>query len=579
MRLPRHLLFLFSTLLTTAIAEPIVVKDGLIKLRLKEMARADRLPHSDPKEITSTGVSFVEDLPESGAGEAWPGEKFSEAALAQLYRLIEASNEGEARDLLAQGFLSSELEAKESVESLGQKISLHSGTPGKAISTSPREFIARLHGLGKLKLKVIGIENLTTRFHVEANSEGAEYSATWLCTWDDKITPKLKKLEVEKFETVRSKERWFIDATSSAIGTNPRFEAQVMRGIGYWSERITRIGDLAMTGHHGIAVGDVNSDGLEDLYVCDGGSLPNQLYLQQADGSAKEVASQWGVAWLEDSRSALLVDLDNDGDQDLVVATIAMIAFAENTGRGKFELMGGFPGAPYPFSLSAADFDSDGDLDIYTCVYSAGDDSVSGKRGFEATSPIPFNDAENGGRNVLLANLGDFQFGEITKEVGLEQNNTRWSFAASWEDFDRDGDPDLYVANDFGRNCLYRNDEGRFVDIAADTGAEDMAAGMSVSWGDFNRDGGADLLVGNMFSSAGQRVALQRRLGEGTKRMARGNSLLTAREGAFEDVSMASGITNGGWAWSSAFADLNNNGWQDLVVANGYLSNTRDDDL
>ncbi len=84
MRLSRHLLFLFCTLLTTAIARPIFVKDGLIKLRLKEMARADRMPHSDQKEITSTGVSFVEDLPASVAGEAWHGEKFSEAALAQL---------------------------------------------------------------------------------------------------------------------------------------------------------------------------------------------------------------------------------------------------------------------------------------------------------------------------------------------------------------------------------------------------------------------------------------------------------------------------------------------------------------
>ena len=285
------------------------------------------------------------------------------------------------------------------------------------------------------------------------------------------------------------------------------------------------------------------------------------------------------MAWLEDSRSALLVDLDNDGDQDLVVATVALVVFAENTGQGKFELKGGFPGAPYPFSLSASDFDSDGDLDIYTCVYSAGDDSVSGKRGFEATSPIPFNDAENGGRNVLLANLGGFEFGEVTKEVGLDQNNTRWSFAASWEDFDRDGDPDLYVANDFGRNCLYRNDGGRFINIASEAGAEDMAAGMSVAWGDFNRDGEADLLVGNMFSSAGQRVAFQRKFGDGKKRMARGNSLFEAKEGEFEDVSITSGVTNGGWAWSSGFADLNNDGWEDLVVANGYLTNTRDDDL
>ncbi len=576
MRLTHQFSILIFALSVAAYAEP---KDELIPLRLKEMQRPDRLTGAIETKAMLTGMSLEENLPEPNADIAWPGEQFSEAALAQLNRLTKTVDKDDIRDLLAEDFVCTPFEKAGKQKSLSKSLTVHSGTPGAAKPMSSQELMTKLGALGKLKFKVTGVEKLTTRLHVEADRDGAEYSAIWLCSWNDDLSPKLQKLEVENFETVHSNDPWFVDATSTTIGTNPRFEAQVMRGIGYWSERITRIGDLAMTGHHGIAVGDVNGDGLEDLYVCDGGSLPNQLYLQQADGSAKEVASEWGVAWLEDSRSSLLVDLDNDGDQDLVVATIAMIAFAENNGEGRFELKGGFPGAPYPFSLSAADFDSDGDLDIYTCIYSAGDDSVSGKRGFEASSPIPFNDAENGGRNVLLANLGNFKFGDVTKQVGLDENNTRWSFAASWEDFDRDGDPDLYVANDFGRNCLYRNDQGRFVDIAPASGVEDMAAGMSVSWGDFNRDGDADLYVGNMFSSAGQRVSFQRKFDEGKTRMARGNSLFAAKDGAFEDVSLRSGITNGGWAWSSVLADLNNDGWQDLVVANGYLTNTRDDDL
>ena len=70
---------------------------------------------------------------------------------------------------------------------------------------------------------------------------------------------------------------------------------------------------------------------------------------------------------------------------------------------------------------------------------------------------------------------------------------------------------DLYVANDFGRNNLYRNDGGRFVDVAGQAGVEDMASGMSASWGDYNQDGHMDLYVGNMFSSAGNRIAYQQR--------------------------------------------------------------------
>ena len=178
-----------------------------------------------------------------------------------------------------------------------------------------------------------------------------------------------------------------------------------------------------------------------------------------------------------------------------------------------------------------------------------------------------------------MSNLGGFQFTDVTQKVGLDQNNTRWSFSASWEDYDRDGDPDLYVANDFGRNCLYQNNNGQFSNIAKKAGVEDMAAGMSVSWGDSNRDGAPDLLIGNMFSSAGQRVSFQRDYKVEKKRMARGNTLFTTSKDGFEDASIASGITNSGWAWSSGFADLNNDGWQDLVVANGYLSNSRDNDL
>ncbi len=551
--------------------------DTLIPLRLKEMARADRLPESRSASPSLFQYSPDSHLPDSTPGETWLGEAFSLSAQAQLDRLSAAKAAADLAGVLSKEFLSSALEAPLSQEE-GKLI--HEGEGGALKSASPESFAQQLTALGKLKIKIISTGELTTRLHVEADRslpKNSEYSATWECTWEPGTPPLLASLQVEKFKTIHSAGPWMQDLTSSVIGHNPRFSPQVMHGIEFWTERITRIGDLAMSGHHGIAVGDVNGDGLEDLYVCDGGSLPNQLYLQQPDGSANEVAADWGVAWLEDSRGALLIDLDNDGDQDLVVATIAMIAFAENNGAGKFTLRGGFPGAPYPFSLSAADFDSDGDLDIYTCVYSAGDDALN--RGFEADSPIPFDDAENGGRNVLLANLGNFKFRDVTKQVGLDQNNTRWSFAAAWEDFDRDGDPDLYVANDFGRNCLYRNDAGRFRNIAREAGVEDIGAGMSVSWGDANRDGAADLLIGNMFSSAGRRVASQGHLDEGLTRMARGNSLFTANGKTFQDRSESTGLTNGGWAWSSALADLDNDGWQDVIVANGYLTNTRDDDL
>jgi hypothetical protein len=426
----------------------------------------------------------------------------------------------------------------------------------------------------RIETKHISIEEkdgkVFTEVLVEAVKNGAQWNARLKCRWSQGLV--LEELTVVSLVEVRCERSIFADATMAVIGGVPNFESQINKGVAYWADRITKAGDFYLTGHHGMAVGDVNGDGLEDLFVCDGGSLPNRLYLQNADGTARDASAEAGLDWLEDSRGALLVDLDNDGDEDLVVSTIAMLAFAENDGTGKFTLRGGHPGAQYAFSISAADYDLDGDLDVYACVYGAGDD-LAGKRGFEAMSPVPFDDAENGGRNVLLANLGGFRFADVTQASGLDAVNSRWSLAAAWEDFDLDGDADLYVANDFGRNCLYRNDrEKGFVEVAAKFGVENTGAGMSVSWGDWNRDGRPDLYVGNMFSSAGRR---QFSGGENSLwKMARGNSLLSGSEsGAFVDGS--SDVEMGRWAWSSAFVDFNNDGWEDLLVSNGFLTQRR----
>ncbi len=385
----------------------------------------------------------------------------------------------------------------------------------------------------------------------------------------------------------------FEDVTAAVFRGDANYVSQHGVGIEAWASRVTRLGDMHLAGHHGLAVGDVNGDGLEDLFVCDAGSLPNRLYVQLRDGTVVDASKKANLDWLEDSRSALLIDLDGDGDQDLVVATIATVVFAENDGAGVFTVRGGHMGAPYPYSLSAADYDLDGDLDVYVCVYS-GDGGQNDARGFEGRSPVPFEDATNGGRNVLLENLGSWKFADASKRVGLDQFPNRWSFAASWEDFDRDGDADLYVANDFGKNQLFRSErspggEVRFVEVAEELGVEDVGAGMSVSWGDFNRDGVPDLYVGNMFSAAGRRESSRGAFRRGRnresvrslRRMASGNSLFAGRTGdkTFIEQSGRSRSAFGRWSWSSGFVDIDNDGWEDLVIANGFLTSSSTNDL
>src|SRR5690606_38619080 len=187
-----------------------------------------------------------------------------------------------------------------------------------------------------------------------------------------------------------------------------------------------------------------------------------------------------------------IVDLDNDGDQDLVLATALGLLFMENDGQARFRAVAAkhTPEAR-PVTISAADFDHDGYVDIYAGCYSLRGTAVARSYGLLGR-PIPYHEVNNGGRNVLYRNDGNWRFRDVTRAVGLDENNRRFTLAAAWEDYDNDGLLDLYVVNDFGRNNLYRNHGGTFTDEAATAGVEDISAGMSVSWSDYNHDGWMD---------------------------------------------------------------------------------------
>jgi len=473
---------------------------------------------------------------------------------------------------------------------------LHHGPAG--LSKALRQLI---RGLGqgpnlRAKLKVFQIHKLPdgfiTRVLVEASNRsvqmGVQQNATWQCHWTYPETgqePRLLRINLESYEYVENQVEGgtlFTDCTASVLGATPAYTEQLLRGIDHWLPRLGRYTGATLLGHHGLAVGDVNGDGLDDVYLCEPGGLPNRLFVQNSDGTTVDFSSNAGVDWLEESKSALLIDLDNDGDQDLVVAMPGRIVFAENQGQAHFKLKFSNYAVSDPTSLCAADYDGDSDVDVFVCAY------IGGKERGGLPMPVPFHDANNGGKNILMRNEGGFRFIDATDPSGLGNDNSRFSFAAAWDDYDNDGDIDLYVANDFGRNNLYRNDGGRFVDVAAGAGVEDIATGMSVSWGDYNRDGLMDVYVGNMYSSAGNRVTYQRRLSEKqsdkvvahVQRMARGNTLFAnAGNNTFQDVSEAAAVTMGRWAWASKFVDLNNDGWQDLVVTNGYVTNAGNGDL
>lgn len=448
----------------------------------------------------------------------------------------------------------------------------------------------------RIEFKTIGVEldeeapSTTVRWQAshDAGHGIRQTSATWRCTWSGERPPRLRDVAVLDFEEVLPGEDGavrFADATLAALGGDRSFAAQLQPSFDDWRSRTPRNLGNDLVGNHGIALGDVNGDGLDDLYVTQTGGLPNRLYVQQADATAVEVSRQAGVDFLDFSRCALFLDLDNDGDQDLVVGLAWSLLVLENNGRGHFALRNELPCAGMVYSLCAADYDGDGDLDLYVCGrYGRGEAGSQRVLGL----PVPYHDANNGGPNTLWANQGGWQFDDVTARVGLDENNRRFSLAACWEDFDNDGDQDLYVANDFGRNNLYRNDGGRFTDIAAAAGVEDLGAGMSAAWGDADLDGWMDLYVGNMYSAAGNRVTAQLQFLSGAdesqrallRRHARGNSLFrNAGDGTFEDLSEAAAVAMGRWAWGSVFIDFNNDGWEDLFVANGFITGDDTGDL
>ena len=559
--------------------------------------------------------------------DGWESEAFSEAAQARVKSIVklcthpEEISEAALREFLSDEFSCVSLRPENLAEPFrdssvtvsrlanlsdsGAK-TRHRGARGFADAllalTRPFNGSRELHAKVKTVRSDLNVAFPTTQHRIEIGGHNpagtVAQNATWFCEWirpSDGL-PKLRSVRLDDFEEVVSKAphgTWFSDCTQAVVGNTAVFRNQLAFGLNHWLARIENISGMYIFAEYGLAVGDVNGDGLEDVYVCQPGGLPNRLLVQNADGSVEDRSRSAGVDWLDQTSSSLLVDLDNDGDQDLVIAIAHKVLLMSNNGQGRFESAADLAlSDQHVQSLSAADYDNDGDLDIYVTVGFADRKTGTNDTPDERPSPFVYYDANEGGANVLFRNDGvatpDWQFTDVTRETGLDVHNRRHSLAAAWEDYDDDGDQDLYIANDYGQNCLYRNDAGRFVDVAPAVGVVDYGSGMSVSWSDYDRDGNVDLYIGNMFSSAGNRItrqeAFQRDSDQTVRsifsRFAKGNTLFrNSGSGSFDEVSPEAAVEMGRWAWSSLFADLNNDGWEDLFVANGYITTEDTGDL
>ncbi|MCH2101868.1 MAG: VCBS repeat-containing protein [Planctomycetes bacterium] len=443
-------------------------------------------------------------------------------------------------------------------------------------------------------VEVIDAEQFSTEAYVQTlvtRSGGAplQFNHEWNLYWEgtpETDRPKLVRIETLSYEEVEGPRPLLGDLTEHLFGDFEWFDSEFRLGAGELYRRKDRLAGNSYMGWQGLAIGDVNNDGYEDIYVCQPGGLANRLFLRQPDGSVQEVAGQAGVAFMDNTRGALLLDLDNDADQDLIVSMGPNLVIGYNDGRGRFPHLTPLvcEGSAFVHSLTAADIDRDGDLDLYACRY-----NLVGEAGaLGGGLPVPYHDADNGGENVMWRNDGRGMFTDVTSAWGLDQNNTKFSLGAIFEDFDEDGDLDLYVTNDFGRNNYYRNGGGRFSDAVNESGLGELAASMGASAADFDRDGDMDIYLSNMFSSAGLRIVTQEdhwRPGERESAdeylsHARGNFLLANQgDGTFVDRTDVAGVELGRWAWGARFVDFDNDGFDDIYVPNGFITGPDTGDL
>jgi hypothetical protein len=327
-----------------------------------------------------------------------------------------------------------------------------------------------------------------------------------------------------------------------------------------------------------VSVADVDRDGWLDFYVTSSAEgSRNALYRNNGDGTFTDVASAMGVADVNHvetgvSMGSVWGDYDNDGYEDLLLYKYGRPELFHNARGVRLDRVTDSANLPAWVNANSAiwlDYDRDGRLDLFLAGYWPEQINLW-KLQTTRVMPESFEYAENGGRKYLLRNRGDGAFDDVTMSAGIDSH--RWTLAAVAADLFGTGGPDLFLANDYGISQVFANRSGSFVDVSRETGiGRAPKSGMSASLGDLFNDGRLSIYQTNI-SEPG--VLIQ------------GNNLWVppAPGGAdngrdstqmeFENLASSLGVDLGGWSWGAQFGDLNNDGFVDLYLTNGYVSGT-----
>jgi enediyne biosynthesis protein E4 len=329
----------------------------------------------------------------------------------------------------------------------------------------------------------------------------------------------------------------------------------------------------------GVAFYDYDNDGWLDIFLVNGSRLEgfpkgqepsSHLFKNNRDGTFTDVTAKAGVAHSGWGQGVCIGDYDNDGFEDLFVSYFGKNVLYHNNGDGTFTDVSekaGVAGNGKRWNTGCAfvDYDRDGKLDLFVANYIDLD---------LATAPVPESGpclykavmvacgppGLNGGKNILYHNNGDGTFTDVSATSGILAANGTYGLGVLTADFDNDGWPDIYVANDSTASALYQNKKnGKFVDIALESGCAlspdgKPQAGMGVSAADYDLDGNLDLVKTNF---AGDTPSLYHNQGGAN----------------FEDATFAAGLGlhTQYLGWGCGFFDMDNDGWPDILICNGHV--------